>query len=57
MELIASFDLDVEPSSILENRFPKELPPGYTSQTSQPPAIEESTVTTGVSGMYQVLRS
>lgn len=52
MELIARFDLDVEPSSILENRFPKELPSGYASQASQPPAMEDSPVTVGVSGMY-----
>jgi hypothetical protein len=44
--------LDVEPSSILENRFPKELPSGYASQASQPPVTEDSPVTVGASGMY-----
>ncbi|CAO3672991.1 unnamed protein product [Umbelopsis ramanniana] len=47
---------DVEPSSILENRFPKELPSGYASQASQPPAMEDSPVTVGVSGVLEPSR-
>jgi hypothetical protein len=60
IELTAELIIDVEPSSILENRFPKELPLGYASQTSQPPTKEDSTVTAGVtagvSGTYYALR-
>jgi hypothetical protein len=51
LNLIICLFADVEPSSILENRFPKELPPAYATQASQPPTKEDSPAAAVVSGM------
>lgn len=42
---------DVEPSSILENRFPKESPQGYAAQSNKPQK-EDSPPAAEVTGMF-----